>query len=310
MVAFQPFLGLFLRLGATYFEFVPHPLLPKDKDAIFVVEGGEALIYQIRNMDTKDLYALKVLKPPYRAERIARITELLTQQVDLPGLSINPRLCLTQANYPELVRTFPELEYAIITPWIEAPTWVGLLLDQAASIHYTFEQARSLALATSTALWNLETRGLAHADIAGSNILLSPDRKQIQLLDLEGMYVPGIPAPKKLSQGTPGYQHRCLGPQGQWCPEGDRFAGAILLTEMLTWWEPRVRAQVANEAETLFGPDELQVMGSPCWQAVRDVLWSIHPDLLYLFDQAWASANLAECPDLATWSMTLFTTFL
>ena len=158
-------------------------------------------------------------------------------------------------------------------------------------------------------MWKLEFRGLTHTDIAGSNVLLSPDYKQIQLLDLEGMYVPGLPVPKKRSRGTPGYQHSSPGSRGQWCPEGDRFAGAILLTEMLTWWEPRVRAHVADHAETLFRPDELQVIGPPGWQVVREALHSIHSNILSLFDQAWASPSLAECPDLATWAKTLFAIF-
>jgi hypothetical protein len=63
----------------------------------------------------------------------------------------------------------------------------------------------------------------------------------VELLDLEGVYISGIPSPKRLSHGSPGYQHCRLGRQGQWSPYGDRFAGAILLTEMLTWWNPVVR---------------------------------------------------------------------
>lgn len=308
MSRFQPFAGMFLRFGAAYFEFVPHPLLPQDKEAAFVLEGGEALVYQMRNRESGGLYALKVLKPAYRDERIAHITAFLAQQPDIPGLDTR-RICVTRSNYPELVQTFPELDYALLMPWIEAPAWTGVLSNQATGARYTFERARGLALTTANVLWNIESRGLAHTDIAGSNVLLSPDYTQIQLLDLEGMYVPGLPAPKKFSQGSPGYQHCDPGPRGQWCPEGDRFAGAVLLTEMLTWWEPRVRAHVADHAETLFRPDELQEIGPPSWQVVREVLHSVHPKILTLFDQAWASPTLAECPDLATWAKTLFSIF-
>lgn len=306
---FQPCVGMFLRFGSASFEFVPHPLLPRDKDAVFVLEGGEALVYQARQRETGRLYAFKVFKSAYRDERIARVTAFLAQQADIPGLDAR-RICITMSNYPELVQAFPEIEYALLMPWVEAPTWAGVLLDPAMSVHYTFDEARNLALTTANVLWNMESRGLAHTDIAGNNVLLSTDRKQIQLLDLEGMYVPGLPAPKKRSQGTPGYQHRNPpGAHWQYCPEGDRFAGAVLLTEMLTWWEPRVRARVADHAETLFLPDELQVIGSPCWQVVREVLYSIHPRILSLFDQAWASSTLAACPALATWAKTLVATF-
>lgn len=103
-----------------------------------------------------------------------------------------------------------------------------------------------------------------------------------------------------------GYQHHNLGPKGQWCPEGNRFAGAILLTEMLTWWNPRVRAQVADHADTLFQPAELQKDdGSLCLKEVRKTLLSMHSNLLSLFDLAWVSSSLAECPDFASWYSTL-----
>lgn len=308
MSRFQPFAGMHLQFGSASFEFMSHPLLPRDTEAVFVLEGGEALIYQIRNSVTRKLYALKVFKPVYRDERIARVTAFLASQPYLPGLDA-PRTCITMSNYPELIQTFPELEYALLMPWIETSTWAGVLLSPAISASYTFADARDLSLTMAKVLWSMEARHLAHTDIAGSNVLFSSDYHQIQLLDLEGMYAPDLPAPKKVSHGTPGYQHGTSNLRGQWCPEGDRFAGAILLTEMLTWWEPRVRARVADHAETLFRPDELQVIGLPCWQAVREVLYSIAPSLLVLFDQAWASSSLSECPDLATWAKTLVAIF-
>src|SRR5206468_1547819 len=101
------------------------------------------------------------------------------------------------------------------------------------------------------------------------------------------------------------YQHRRLGRHGQWSLYGDRFAGAILLTEMLTWWNPLVRAQTPRNAATLFLPEELQRPAGPRWQIVRDVLWSLDPTLLSLFDQAWGSLHLKDCPDFATWLSSL-----
>ncbi|QBD76256.1 hypothetical protein EPA93_09635 [Ktedonosporobacter rubrisoli] len=305
MPRFQPSCGMFLHIGSLKFEFMPQPLSSQKKETVFVLEGGEAFIYKIRNIETKKLYALKVLKPAYCGKHIAYITDKTVPLSNIPGFFLVRRLCITTQNYPELIKAFPELEYAILMPWVEAPSWRCLLLDQAASERYTLMEARYLALATARALSSLEACGWAHTDIAGGNILLSPDRKRIELLDFEGMYVPGMPEPRRLSRGSPGYQHRHLGPQRQWCMEGDRFAGAILLTEMLTWWEPRVRTRAAEYTETLFCAEELQVPDTPIWQAVRNVLYFLHPDILALFDQAWNSLTLAACPDLATWTKVL-----
>jgi hypothetical protein len=133
--------------------------------------------------------------------------------------------------------------------------------------------------------------------------MYSPDFKQIELLDLEGLYIPNQPPPKKRSYGSPGYQHRHPGRFGLWSPYGDRFAGAILLTEMLTWWNPLVRGVTPLNASTLFLPEELQKLSGPRWQIVRDVLWSLDKTrtLLNLFDTAWGSSRPQQCPDFATW---------
>lgn len=306
---FCPFAGMLIQIGPVLCQFMPHPLFSDDQQEAFVVEGGEALLYQVRDVRSGVLCALKVMKPVYQCEHIAAVADALTRCRDVPGLYLGRRICLSKLFYPELIAEFPALEYAVLMPWIDGQTWAGLMCDPAASARYTADHARALALATAQALWELETHHFTHTDIAGGNIILSPDYKQVQLVDLEGMYIAGIPAPKKYSLGSPGYQHRCLGKRGQWCPEGDRFAVAILLTEMLTWWEPYVRAQTPDEAESLFQPQELQVMKTPRWQIIRDTLWSICPDALPLFDQAWVSRDLAACPDLTTWAMCLIAAF-
>lgn len=306
----QPFRSMFLQVGETYFEFLPHPLFLDDAEAVYVLEGGTAFIYKLSDVDTGEQYALKVFKRDFHNEQIASITAFLADYADLPELQAKRRVCITENTHPELVNTYPELAYAILMPWINAPTWAGILLNPQASAAYTREQALSLAQATAHALSSLEAHGLAHTDIAGGNIVPASDRKQIQLLDLENMYIPGMPAPPKMSQGTPGYQHQHLGSEGQWYPEGDRFAGAILLTEMLTWWNPRVRAHVSEDAETLFRPEELQALETPCLQAVRDTLYTLSSQLLELFDQAWLSRTLADCPPLSTWTATVSSSFL
>jgi hypothetical protein len=296
-----------LSIGKNSFVFMPHPLFPDEMDAVFVLEGGTAFIYKIREVDTGELYALKVFKRDSRNEQVAYTAASLAQYTGLPELQTDKRVCITKSRYPDLIHAYPEMAYAILMPWIDAPTWAGILLSPRASASYTCEQALSLAQATANVLSKLETYGLAHADIAGGNVVPAADRQQIQLLDPENMYIPATPTPQRVSQGTPGYQHQHLGPYGQWCPEGDRFAGAILLTEMLTWWNPRVRARVSEHAETVFRPEELQAPEAPCLQAVRDTLYSLGPQLLELFDRAWLSSSLADCPPLRTWAASFLT---
>ena len=127
----------------------------------------------------------------------------------------------------------------------------------------------------------------------------------VEVIDCERIYGPDAPHLAHPSLGTPGYQHPHLGPQGQWCAPGDRFAGAIILTEILTWWDAAVRAQMLPAVESLFQPSEMGVLETQKWHAVRNALWKICPDALVLFDLAWTAPDLAGCPPLLTWAETL-----
>jgi serine/threonine protein kinase len=289
-----------LTIGPNTYQFVPHPHFPDDE--VFVVEGGEALLYQLQDTVHGYRYALKVMKPVYRSHQCVHIALALQPYKHIPGLFLANRLCLTKTRCPALIATYPDLEYATLMPWLSGRSWAGLLLDPTINVHYTPAIAHSLAATTANVLQYLETLHFAHTDIAGSNVIISPDFQRVELLDIEGLYISGSSAPAWRSQGSPGYQHRNLNQRGQSRPEGDRFAGAILLTEMLTWWNPLVRAHTTDDAESLFTPETLQTPGSPLWQTVRDTLWTMNPDLLYLFDQAWTSSDLSQCPELKAWA--------
>ena len=303
MNEFQPRRDTLLWIGPIRYRFLPHPLFPQE-DEVFVLEGGQALIYQLQEVESGTFYALKVSKPSYRGEQLARVAAALANYANLPGLSVGRRLCLTRATHSELIAAYPGLEYALLMPWIQGRTWAGLMLDQQASQNYTPQQAPLLAYTTAQVLGGMEAHQLAHTDIAGSNVMLAAYGK-VELLDVEGLWMPGIKRPKWRNHGSPGYQHRRLGRKGQWQPEGDRFAGAILLTEMLTWGYPSIRMLVPLGSETLFQPDELQKENSPKWQAVRQALWSSCAPALELFDQAWQSHKLKQCPPLSAWAKCL-----
>lgn len=305
MSLFQPAPGSTLSLGASVFAFMPHPLYDADMGEVYALEGGEATIFQLRDVATARLYALKVHKASYRGAHIARISSTLRQYAHVPGLLLAARECLSPVEFPETVAQLPELAYAVLMPWLPGRSWAGLLADRHLSREYTPERALPLAAATAQVLWELEAHHLAHCDVAASNVIVRPDARGVELLDLENLYIPGTPAPPLHSHGSAGYQHRNLGETGQWRPDGDRFAGAILLAEMLAWWDPRVRELTPDGSDSLFQPHELQEVSDARWQRVRDAIWALCPGALHLFDRAWASRTLADCPDLATWALTL-----
>lgn len=307
---FHPTQQILLPISGAYYRFLPHPYFADDPEEVFVVEGAEAFVYKMQHLGHKTHYALKVMKRGYRDRYSLNVAQCLAHYRDVPGLFLARRTCLTQEQHPELLRRFPDLEYAVLMPWLEGHTWAGLMLDPVATVKYTPTHARKVAAATAHVLWNLEDRALAHTDIAGGNIILSPDLQQVQLIDLDAMYMRDVKMPRKRSGGSPGYQHPQQDSRGQWRPDGDRFAGAILLTEMLTWWNPIVRAGIPDGAESLFTPQELQRKESACWRRVCKTLEQMSPDLLELFDQAWNANKIEECPDFSTWSMNMVTSFV
>jgi hypothetical protein len=304
---FHPHLGMSVTIRTSSYGFMPHPIFSADMDEVFGIEGGEALIYQLQDLATGELWALKVFKPQYRGEHVARSVAALAPYAHLPGLLLGNRLCLTEESAPDLIGRYPQLEYAVLMPWIIGRTWAGLLADRTAGEQYTRVAASTLALSTAQVLWELEAHHLAHTDIASGNVICLPDWS-IALLDIENLYVPGTARPRQQSMGTPGYQHRSMDSSGYWRPDGDRFAGAILLAEMLSWWDPLVRSLAPDGAESLFQPYELQEVGLPRWQAMRDAIWEICPPALQLFDGAWASRDLSECPELGSWAVCLLQT--
>jgi hypothetical protein len=282
--------------------------------------------YQLQNVRDKTLWALKVMSQAHPGRRVKKATDILRRYMHISGLLAASRTCLTKRQYPELIAEYPELEYAILMPWLVGQTWAGLMDNPKESASYECSHAIQLALVTADLLWNLERRSLAHTDIAGDNVVVQENSTRVELIDIEGLYrertgwlgwfdawlnqlrfllEPLFPMLQSTlpSGGTPGYQHPHLDHRGQRRLEGDRFAGAILLTEMLTWWNPLVRAMTNANCDALFQSydQEQPARREQRLQMIRKTLWSIHPRLCDLFDQAWNSSDLAECPEFAQW---------
>ncbi|MEO7022236.1 MAG: hypothetical protein ABI234_18960 [Ktedonobacteraceae bacterium] len=301
MTDFSPALATRLLIHASAYEFLPHPVLPGEVQRVV---RDRATIYQLRRHPDRTLWALKVSNPGYRDPQVVQQTALLQQFRNLPGLQTAQRLCLTSAICPELLSIYPALEWAVLMPWIQGPTWAGFMDDANISATYTQQQAQELALTLAYTLWSLESNHLTHTDIAGDNVIVI-NPKRVEFIDIDGLYLHGTPLPAQPSRGWRGYQHRHLDQRGNCRPEGDRYAGAILLTEILTWWSPMVRALTDGDSFFQFGEQEPPDLLRRRLKVVRTALREIHPSLRQMFLHAWHSADLAACPDFASWVMTL-----
>jgi hypothetical protein len=190
-------------------------------------------------------------------------------------------------------------------PWIEGPTWMEIMFTEQA---LTPQQSLDMARALAALLADMEQEDMAHCDLSGPNVLLPgilPATSQaasgeslVALVDVEQMYGPGLKQPDALPAGSSGYAHR-VAPDGLWGPEADRFAGAMILAEMLGWCDDRVRN--AAWGESYFSPGELQ-QDTERYKVMHTVLrerWG--EGVAWLFSRAWESEKLDECPTFGSW---------
>jgi tetratricopeptide (TPR) repeat protein len=283
-------------------------------------EGRQATVYQLAapspavgegQEGSPDRRALKVFKPRYRLPALAGLADKLASFAVLRGLAVCHRTVLTARRHADLLHQHPDLIYAVLMPWIEGPTWMEVLLQRQALAP---EQSLALARSLAEILAGMEEHGLAHCDLSGPNVLLpallpSPSIGRgvggeggVALVDVEQLYGPDLRRPELLPGGSPGYAHKTA-PDGLWSSTADRFAGAVLLGEMLGWCDERVRE--ASWGENYFDPHEMQ-RESERFQALVGVLeerWGT--GVARLFERAWRSEVLADCATFGEWLVML-----
>ena len=312
---FRPNVNDTLIIDNVTYRIAAHPGAPTIP---YGQEGRQAVVYQLLSPDGPS--ALKVFKPRYRAPTLVSLSDRLQAFADLPALQVCRRTVLTPHRHTALLQEHPDLTYAVLMPWIEGPTWMQVLAERR---RLSPEQCLALARALADVLATMEQHGVAHCDLSGPNLLLPAltplippvnggrhhrppvdggNEGGIALVDVEQLHGPELRRPQLLPGGSPGYAHRTA-PDGLWSPEADRFAGAILLAEMLGWCDQRVRE--AAWGENYFDPDEMQADGER-YRLLAEVLrerWG--EETARLFARAWHSETLTDCATFGEWLVAL-----
>lgn|GEM_PF-2344759 len=308
-----------LAIGVESYRIAEHPAAP---GIPYGQEGKAGIVYQLLAA-SGEKRALKVFKPRFRVPALVGLSGRLAAFADLPGLAVCRRDVLTPQRHTGLLRQQPDLIYAVLMPWIEGPTWMEIVFSKRP---LTAEQCLDLARSLADHLSQMEQRGVAHCDLSGPNVLLpllapspsqgegwgggcSPSQGEdrggsegVALVDVEQLYGPGLERPSAVPGGASGYAHRTA-PAGLWGPDADRFAGAILLAEILGWCDGRVRA--ATWGESYFDPDELQRDGERFRLLTRVLRERWGATAANLFEQAWHSDTLSGCATFGEWLMSL-----
>ncbi|NMB88710.1 MAG: hypothetical protein GYA17_10140, partial [Chloroflexi bacterium] len=280
------------------FVFTQHPAAP---GLPYGQSGRRGTVYQVVLEDDGSFHALKVFSEFFQDPRNAVTAQRLYHFAGLPGLQVCYRKVITPRLYPDLAKNYPQLGYAVLMPWVEGETWYDQILSAEP---LTADQSYLLARQLAGNLAEMEKRHLAHCDLSGANCLIQLDPLRVALVDVEEMYGPDLKSPdaRKLPAGTPGYAHQTAY-RGLWGSDADRFAGAVLLAEMLGWCNDRVR-QCACEAQ-YFDEDETQTTCER-YQVLREALrreWG--GEVSDTFARAWFSERLPDCPTFERWSTVL-----
>lgn len=295
---FRPEVNYTLNIDGVTYTIPPHPQSPRYP---FAQEGSRATVYQLH--DGKQSKALKVFKSVFQNPQTAHTAVLLGRYATVAGFGVCERVVFqpTQDGIPPLQE--PDLNYAVLMPWVEGTTWYDVITNtETKNNGIDAAQARTLAQVFLTVLLELEMNGITHCDLSPGNVLVRFRPPEVDLIDVEDICAEGMPIPVMLPRGTPGYSHTTA-TDGMWHPYADRFAGALLLCEMICWSDARFRA--AYYGESFFSPHELQT-NCERYTVLHDILGEIGgTEAQAIFERAWFSEKLSDAPPFWEWAHAL-----
>ena len=230
---FRPNPGDTITINQKTLGFCVDPGVP---DLISIRTGQRSIVYKLQDPEGS-YHALKVFTLAYRNPLIVQQAEAIAQYADIPGLSACRRTVITPLGYPEIVITYPELRYAILMPWLEGETWENIKNERQI---VGIEETGNAAAAFIDVMLELEKHGLAHCNLNPDNVLFSftdDGEAIVHLVGLENLFAPGIVEPEPIIIDVPAYSHPSSN-RPVWGPEADRYAGALLVAEILNLGMP------------------------------------------------------------------------
>lgn len=301
MAVFNPAPGQKLKISGERYRVCADP---QNGDRAYRVIGSGSSVYQLEAIPRllegqRGHYALKVLPFQQRQPGQRAVAESIAQFADGRATQAFKQECITREQNLELIHSYSELEFALLRPWLEGATWAEIVAARTTyddTYDYTRESGIALAKHLGRTLARLEARYAAHCDLSSANIIIT-SRTTLALIDVERMYMVGLP-PQQVA-GSAGYAFR-RGPRPElWSAKGDRFAAALLFTELLGWADKQVRE--ASFGSSFFEQAELHNPFSPRYTLMHHALNRLRPGIAMLFAQAWRAQSLADCPSLSDW---------
>jgi hypothetical protein len=283
----------FRLLNQTY-TVISHRVEGAGGEIAFASEGRKAVVYKLRH-SRGTFHALKVFHKRFALIETLFSALQLKGYAHVAGLSVCARDVLLEDDAASVGE--PGLQFAVLMPWMPGKAWAEIVAEKE-----SLTEAQCLALARRMAdvLAGLEANDLAHADISSSNVFVVVGvTPGVELIDVEDMYRSGFVVPKQMPAGTPGYNYPPCAKTGNWNAYGDRFAGAVLLAEMLTWHHSGIRAE--SDELSYFHMDEMCDPHARRYEVMMEAVRSHSRPAAELLRRAWSSRRLQDCPSLGEW---------
>lgn len=271
----------------------------------FGQEGRQGTVYKLIDVEDGTAVALKIFRPAFRQPTFRKSLEVLHSLATIPGLAVTKREVLNPEEDTSLLEQNSDLLYSVMMPWVEGKTWSECKLDETTLLQ---ENGFKIAFAFAKVLMNLEQEGISHSDLSGANVFVILDEAEgdsvaIELVDIEDIFAEGMLEPQYEIHGESGYTPKFLQEDFPWDKDSSRFAGAILLSEMLGWHSSQVRE--ISAIDSYFEPQELQEQCERYQILHMTLEQSYGIEVASLFARTWNAESMSECPTFGEWMIAL-----
>jgi hypothetical protein len=196
------------------------------------------------------------------------------------------------------------LEGAIMMPKVPGTPWGAVADDlREGTLQMSLAQRLKLSLALAQCIDILEAGQCSHRDLSATNVFVDKEGR-VWLIDWDCTYHRNLPFQGNTTVGTMGYVAPFLrvgdghpDPAWSWCPCADRFALAVLVTEILLTGPDLA----PHEDGTLFSQAQIDEPGNRLVREMIGRLRDLSRPCGLLLERAFASSTFQECPSPQEW---------
>ncbi len=284
-----------VEINGSMYHFAEHS---EKSGETYFQEGTHGTIHQLVRQADNKLFALKIMKSSFRHPYLLEQANQLQKYTHIKGLSACDWMIIEPINSKQLVKEYSELLYAIVMPWVDGVSWSEILFNKQA---IRLEESRQLGRAFLAVMIKLEKERIAHSQLSAENLIVDDKLQSVECIELEHFYSAHLEVPDLWENELNGYMSQY---QLKREAKMDRFAGGILLAEMLAWHDVGIRE--AAWGNSYFDPSLSQT-------DERFEILKISLENTYglqageLISRLWYSKTIDECPSFQEWNNMLLT---